>query len=236
MTETVFTYSTDCHAHKCTTSAGGGSHGSKTPETHTVGVMRGVRDGFSGRGFVRCTHFVKKKNNKDNGRFSIVLMKSKNNVGGARFLHSGAKGVCNFCFQPARFMASLTPPPPTPLSATPNSCCPPTPPPPSVFWPSSCDLLRRAVRRRRRKLPARSDLSSLHYHPNTPPAHIVLQGPEQIAIFMGHDKGNAALCSHFLLPGAGTGGAVIHGAGRIRRWLFVVCCQDGRTDGWTGEK
>lgn len=102
--------------------------------------------------------------------------------------------------------------------------------PPPVFWPS-CDLLRRAVRRRR-NLPARSDLSSLHYHPNTLPAHIVLQGPGQIAIFMGHDKGNAALCSHFLLPGAGAGvgGAVIH-----RGWedqALVVCCvSPGQKDG-----
>lgn len=30
--------------------------------------------------------------------------------------------------------------------------------------------------------------------------HIVLQGLGQIAIFMGHDKGNATLCSHFLPP------------------------------------
>lgn len=30
--------------------------------------------------------------------------------------------------------------------------------------------------------------------------HIVLQALGQIAIFMGHDKGNATLCSHFLLP------------------------------------
>lgn len=40
--------------------------------------------------------------------------------------------------------------------------------------------------------------------------HIVLQGLGQIAIFMGHDKGNAALCSHFLLPNVRAGHAMIH--------------------------
>ena len=40
--------------------------------------------------------------------------------------------------------------------------------------------------------------------------HIVLQGLGQIAIFMGHDKGNATLCSHFLLPNVRAGHAMIH--------------------------
>lgn len=40
--------------------------------------------------------------------------------------------------------------------------------------------------------------------------HIVLQGLGQIAIFMGHDKGNATLCSHFLLPDVKAGHAMIH--------------------------
>lgn len=51
--------------------------------------------------------------------------------------------------------------------------------------------------------------------------HIVLQGLGQIAIFMGHDKGNAALCSHFLLPGVRAGHAVIHPAGNC---LSGICC------------
>lgn len=53
--------------------------------------------------------------------------------------------------------------------------------------------------------------------------HIVLQGLGQIAIFMGHDKGNAALCSHFLRPGVGAGHAVIHPIGN-RCSLSGVCC------------
>lgn len=53
--------------------------------------------------------------------------------------------------------------------------------------------------------------------------HIVLQGLGQIAIFMGHDKGNAALCSHFLLPGVTAGHAVIHHIGNCRG-LSSGCC------------
>lgn len=53
--------------------------------------------------------------------------------------------------------------------------------------------------------------------------HIVLQGLGQIAIFMGHDKGNAALCSHFLLPGVRAGHAVIHPTGNCRG-LSGICC------------
>lgn len=141
---------------------------------------------------------------------------------GTNFITMEPKVFVISAFSSARWIYSVCDPH-HPLRLTPLSTAPP------VFWPSSCDLLRRAVRRRR-NLPAWSDLSSLHYHPNTPPAHIVLQGPGQIAIFMGHDKGNAALCSHFLLPGAGAEGAVIH---RSREDLaLVVCCVSrGWTDG-----
>lgn len=51
----------------------------------------------------------------------------------------------------------------------------------------------------------------------------MLQGLGQIAIFMGHDKGNAALCSHFLLPGVRAGHAVIHPVGNCRG-LSGICC------------
>lgn len=54
--------------------------------------------------------------------------------------------------------------------------------------------------------------------------HIVLQGLGQIAIFMGHDKGNAALCSHFLLPNVRAGHAMIHYVGnQFVRWAMCVC-------------
>ena len=53
--------------------------------------------------------------------------------------------------------------------------------------------------------------------------HIVLQGLGQIAIFMGHDKGNAALCSHFLLPNVRAGHTMIHYAGnQFVRWAMCV--------------
>lgn len=58
--------------------------------------------------------------------------------------------------------------------------------------------------------------------------HIVLQGLGQIAIFMGHDKGNATLCSHFLLPNVRARHAVIHYIGN----QFVQCVTCVRVCCW----
>lgn len=104
-------------------------------------------------------------------------------------------------------------------SLTPAHLTPPQPPPslrfqllPPSFSPSFGPPLRFIARGRQtaEKPPCmeRSVISTLSSKHTA--FHIVLQGLGQIAIFMGHDKGNAALCSHFLLPSVRAGHAVIH--------------------------